>query len=491
MRACGLLLILAGCVRPADKGAPAAAAIPAAGVPPPNIVLIYTDDHGYADLGSQGVNRDVRTPQLDAFAADGVRCTRGYVSAPQCVPSRAGLLTGRYQQRFGVEDNLQGPLPLEEVTIAERLATAGYVCGQVGKWHLEQLPERRQRRDGVEPDARDETEPLGRHNLYLPRAQGFSEYFCGATQQYVASHDLQGRPLRDAPELVTDRRCRIEVQTEAALSFVRRHSQQPFFLYLAYFAPHVPLESPEPWFSQTSADLPLERRQALAMLAAVDDGVGQLRALLRELQLEQQTLLFFISDNGAPLKAGAWDGSLNDPWVGEKGMLTDGGLRVPFLVAWPGRLPAGRVYDRPVLNLDVAATALAAAGLPAPPELDGFNLLPLLDGSQPDPPARALFWRWRSQAAVLADGWKLMRLGDQQEYLFDLESEAGERHNRIADEPVRAAELRRQLSAWSAGLEPPGLPQRVNPQDARFFEEHLPEAAATESYGQLAPPQDD
>ena len=438
---------------------------------PPNIIVIFSDDQGFADLGVHGVDDDIRTPHLDAMAAAGVLCTRGYVTAPQCVPSRAGLITGRYQQRFGVDDNRTGPLPLEEQTLAELLRPAGYITGQVGKWHLEQLSNTRSPDDLEANKPSESTSALrGRHDPFLPQAQGFDEYFCGPMTNYVASHDLGGQPLRDAPEVVTETDFRVEVQTQAALSFIRRHANEPFFLYLAYFTPHVPLESPEPYFSQTSTDLPLERRQALAMTAAMDEGVGSIRALLRAKGIEQDTLLLFISDNGAPLLRGAWNGSLNTPLVGEKGMLTDGGVRVPYLLEWPGQLPEGNAYDHPVTTLDVAASALAAAGLPAHEHLDGVNLLPFLDGSRPEPPHDTLFWRWRSQAAVLHDGWKLIRLGDQQRFLFDLGSPEGEQRNRLEEAPQRAAELEGKLQLWSEGLLTPGLPSEVNPRDARFFE---------------------
>ncbi|MFV0444657.1 MAG: sulfatase [Planctomycetaceae bacterium] len=470
----GLLLAVLGCRKQANK--PDELTSPETATQRrPNVIVIYSDDHGFADLRCQQVDENIKTPHLDEMAAAGLRCTYGYVSAPQCVPSRAGLLTGRYQQRFGVEDNFDGPLPLAERTIAELLQPAGYVSGQVGKWHLEQLSVRPHGEGGVaahEPDGSTNV-PMGRHDPFLPAGQGFDEYFCGAMNTYIASHDLQGAKLRDAPDLVMDRRFRIDVQTEAATSFIRRHREESFFLYVAYFAPHVPLESPEPWFSQTDRELPLQRRQALAMMAAMDDGVGRIRRLLRDLDIAQDTLLFFISDNGAPLMPGAWDGSLNTPLVGEKGMLTDGGTRTPFLVEWPGRLPANVVYEHPVFNLDVAATALAVAGLPPDDTLDGVNLLPYLNNERPDPPHTALFWRWRSQAAVLQDGWKLIRVGDREQYLFDLASPESERRNRLRDDPQRAAELRSKLDAWSLQLAPPGLPSKVTRQDEVFYRTHL------------------
>jgi uncharacterized sulfatase len=258
------------------------------------------------------------------------------------------------------------------------------------------------------------------------------------------------------------------VQTDAALAFIGRHRHTPFFLYLAYFAPHVPLESPEPYFSRTPARLPQARRQALAMIAAMDEGVGRLRSKLRELGLEKNTLVFFISDNGASVQREKF-GSLNDPLVGGKAMLTEGGIRTPFLAAWPGRLPAGKVYSRPVISLDVAATAVALAGLPPSEDLDGVNLMPFLLGAKAGDPHDALYWRWGSQAAIREGRWKLITLGSDKRYLFDLESREGETRNRVAEFPERAADLKAKLETWSAALKPPGLPTTLSRMDARHF----------------------
>ena len=430
----------------------------------PNIILIYSDDHGWADLGAQGSDQDIRTPHLDAMARDGVRFTRGYVTAPQCVPSRAGVLTGRYQQRFGVEDNNKGPLPLEQLTIAERLKAAGYVTGQVGKWHLDLV-------GGKKGD-----KLLRSSKEFMPHAQGFDEYFRGELRQYLASHDLSGKPFADAPHLVADNRFRVVVQTEAALSFLDRRAAQPaqpFFLYLAYYAPHVPLESPEPWFSKTPAHLPKERRQALAMMAAMDEGIGQLRAKLKATGQDQNTLIVFIGDNGAPLGK-SWDGSLNTPLIGQKGMLSEGGIRTPFVATWPARLPAGKVYDQPVSSLDVAATAVAAAGLPKAPELDGADLAPFAAGQNTSAPHERLFWRWGSQAAVLEHPWKLVRLGDREEMLFDVTLPDGENlaKNQAKARPEIVARLRAALKAWSDTLTPPGLPTSLDPHHEGMFAEH-------------------
>lgn len=440
----------------------------------PNILVIYSDDHGWADLAIQGVDPDIRTPNLDQLARDGVRFTRGYVSAPQCVPSRAGLITGRYQQRFGVEDNNHGPLPLAERTIAEWLAPAGYTSGWVGKCHLDIGGEKR-KGEGYRllPD-------------HMPHHQGFAEYFRGELRRYEASHDLQGRPFPDAPHRVVDERFRVVVQTEAALSFLDRRAQtagQPWFLYLAWYAPHVPLESPEPWFSQTPESLPLARRQALAMIAAMDDGLGQIRAKLRAMGAEKNTLIVFAGDNGAPLGK-AWDGSVNEPLVGEKGMLSEGGIRTPFIGAWPGTWPAGITYDEPVINLDIAATAIVAAGLAPDASLDGVDLTPFVTGRKSGPPHERLFWRWGSQAAVLEMPYKLITLGDHAPVLFDVTRPEGEHHDRdlAQSHPEIVARLQSRLVAWAAELQPPGLPAATSGSGRhheKLFAEHELTAATS------------
>lgn len=430
----------------------------------PNILLIYTDDHGWADLGAQGVDRDVRTPHLDQLVADGVLFKRGYVTAPQCTPSRAGVLTGCYQQRLGVEHN-GIPLPADAVTLPERLKPAGYVSGISGKWHL---------------DVADQRGKGGRKVRFLPELlphrQGFDEYFTGFMQDYLASHALDGTPFADAPHKLRDERCRVVIQTEAALAFLNRRAKrpaEPWFLYLAYMAPHVPLESPEPWFSKTPDRLPLQRRQALALIGAIDDGVGRIRNKLSAMGQDRTTLIVFIGDNGAPLGK-AWDGSLNLPMVGQKGMLSEGGIRVPFVAAWPGKIPGGQVYEHPVVSLDVAATAVAMAGLPHDDQLDGVNLIPYLTGENKAAPHTALFWRWQSQAAVLEMPYKLIVLGDRERLLFDITRPDGESisRNLITKHPAVAARLLAKLQTWCQTLQPPGMPKALDRHHEGLFAEH-------------------
>lgn len=200
---------------------------------------------------------------------------------------------------------------------------------------------------------------------------------------------------------------------------------------------------------------------------------------------EQNTLIFFIGDNGAPLKPGAWDGSLNAPLIGEKGMLADGGIRTPFVAAWPGTVPAGQTYEHPVIALDVAATANALAGLPPDERLDGVNLLPFLTGEARGAPHEALYWRWRSQAAVLESPWKLIHLGDHERYLFDVTHPAGElaANNRLGEHPEIAARLEAKLQAWSATLQPPGPAEPNHEQDNAFYAAHVTKCRATPRTG--------
>jgi len=466
----------------------------------PNVLVIYSDDHGWADLGIQGGDPDVRTPHLDQLARDGVRFTRGYVSAPQCVPSRAGLITGRYQQRFGVEDNNRGPLPLAEVTIAERLAPAGYTSGWVGKCHLDIGGPKGEAKPAAQREGQGGAKGNAQRILadHMPHHQGFKEYFRGELRDYHASHALDGTPFADAPRVVRDTRFRVEVQTDAALSFLERRAaaaDAPWFLYLAWYAPHVPLESPEPWFGRTPDSLPLERRQALAMIAAMDDGLGRIREKLRAMGVEQDTLIFFIGDNGAPLGR-AWNGSTNAPLAGQKGMLAEGGIRTPFVAAWPGHWPAGATYDQPVINLDVAATAAAAAGLPPDTAVDGVDLTPFVTGKRPGPPHERLFWRWGSQAAVLEMPYKLIQLGDRRPLLFDVtaaEGEAAEK-NLAGRHPEIVARLRDRLDAWAAELQPAGLitdASSFGRHHEELFVEHRllgPEDRATGAVRRQRPP---
>lgn len=457
----------------------------------PNIVIIFTDDWGYGDLGTLGELDDVKTPHLDALAKQGVLFTDAYITAPQCSPSRAGLMTGRYQQRFHFDSIPNGPLPRTEVTIADRIQSAGYRTGMVGKWHLEpnavcfdwakkHCPEHIvNRRVRV---------PRLLAMPYYPQARGFDEFFKGELNTYWANYALDGHDLAEAGEWVQDDRFRIDIQTEAGLAFIDRNAERPFFLYLAYFAPHVPLEASEKYLSRFPGEMPERRRTGLAMMNAVDEGIGRIVRRLKEQGIYENTLIMFTSDNGAPLGAQtgkpmndvlpvgkpgpAWDGSRNDPLAGEKGMLAEGGIRVPMIWSWPDRLPAGAIVSEPVLSLDMSATALAAANAPNA-QLDGQDLLPWLTGEESSP-ARSLYWRFWNQAAIRNGDWKLLKTGDGREFLFQIRKDKEEERNLLAKHPERASQLRSELASWCAELDPPGLPtQPLNIQEKGWYEHYF------------------
>ena len=438
----------------------------------PNIIVIFTDDHGFADLGVQGQLSDVKTPYIDQMAKEGVTMTSGYITAPQCTPSRAGLLTGRYQQRFGLDENGTIPLPLQELIIPERLKEAGYTTGMTGKWHLEpnrlehiwikeHMPELAGKK--VKPS----DIPFSKKLPYMPSERGFDDCFQGEMIRYWVNYDLDGNDVEK--QHIIDKRFRLDVQTDAALTFIDRNHDTPFFFYLSYFGPHVPLEATSYYLNRFPEEMPERRRYALAMLSAIDDGVGAVRKSLEEYGILDNTIIFFIADNGAPLKiekkdlmpvnayVGSWDGSLNDPYIGEKGMLSEGGIRVPFIVSWPKGLPKGLVYDNPVSSLDVAATSVALAGLESNKALDGVNLIPYLSGVKNGEPHEALYWRFWSQSAIRMGDWKFLKAGSR-EFLFNVETDDHENKNLIGAHPYKAKSMKKLLENWGKELYYPGIP---------------------------------
>ena len=438
----------------------------------PNIIVIFTDDHGFADLGVQGQLSDVKTPYIDQMAKEGVTMTSGYITAPQCTPSRAGLLTGRYQQRFGLDENGTIPLPLQELIIPERLKEAGYTTGMTGKWHLEpnrlehiwikeHMPEL------VGKKVKPSDIPFSKKLPYMPSERGFDDCFQGEMIRYWVNYDLDGNDVEK--QHIIDKRFRLDVQTDAALTFIDRNHDTPFFLYLSYYGPHVPLEATSYYLNRFPEEMPERRRYALAMLSAIDDGVGAVRKSLEEYGILDNTIIFFIADNGAPLKiekkdlmpvnayVGSWDGSLNDPYIGEKGMLSEGGIRVPFIVSWPKGLPKGLVYDNPVSSLDVAATSVALAGLESNKALDGVNLIPYLSGVKNGEPHEALYWRFWSQSAIRMGDWKFLKAGSR-EFLFNVETDDHENKNLIGAHPYKAKSMKKLLENWGKELYYPGIP---------------------------------
>ncbi len=456
----------------------------------PNIIVIFTDDLGYADLGCQGQVKDVLTPNIDTFAKEGARFTAGYVTSPQCSPSRAGLITGLYQQRFGIDTVPDIPLPLEAITIAEWLKPAGYVSGQIGKWHLEPNElcydwAKKSRPELLQPklDAKKRIHVPEKDRIaYFPVNQGFDQYFTGEMNQYYSNYSLDGKDAK--PKFNKINGFRIDTQTNAALSFIRRNQDKPFFLYLAYFGPHTPLENAAPYVKQFPQNMPLRRRAALSMITGIDSGVGSIIAELKKLKLDENTLIIFTSDNGAPLHklrdsalnadAGGWDGSLNTPWLGEKGMLAEGGIRVPFLVRWPGKIPGGRVVDAPVSTLDIAPTALALAGIKPSTHLDGVNLMPVLENPDAKHPTRILYWRFWNQIACRDGQWKYLSVRNQKEFLFDLSSSEHEKRDLAKERPDILKILRKKSQTWSSEFTPAGFPEGGDyPQEIHWYLEYF------------------
>jgi len=455
----------------------------------PNIIVIFTDDHGYADLGIQGQLSDIKTPHIDQMAKDGIKMTSGYITAPQCTPSRAGLMTGRYQQRFGLDENGTIPLPLEETIIPKRLKKAGYTTGMTGKWHLEPnhiehiwIKEHMPELAGKKLKPSDI--PFSKKLPYMPSEIGFDDCFQGEMIRYWVNYDLDGNDVEK--QHIIDKRFRLDVQTDAALTFIDRNHDTPFFFYLSYYGPHVPLEATSYYLNRFPEDMPERRRYALAMFAAIDDGVGAIRQKLKNYGILDNTIIFFISDNGAPIKIekkdlmpinypkASWDGSLNDPYVGEKGMLSEGGIRVPFIVSWPKGLPKGMVYDNPVSSLDIAATSLALSGLEPKKELDGVNLIPYLSGIKKGKPHKALYWRFWSQSAIRMGDWKFLKAGSR-EFLFNVETDNHENVNLIADYPKQAKAMKKKLESWASDLYYPGIPDGEIGRSKKWYDHYFKE----------------
>lgn len=413
----------------------------------PNIVVIVSDDQGYADVGVQGC-KDIPTPNIDALARAGVRFTNGYVSGPYCSPTRAGLLTGRYQTRFGHEFNPggKGPdmgLPVSETTMPDRLKKAGYATGMVGKWHL------------------------GGAAKFHPLKRGFDEFFgfLGGAHSYFPGKGadvLRGTVPANEKDYLTDAFAR------EAVAYIDRHKAEPFFLYLAFNAVHTPMHATDERLQKFASVKDPTRRTYAAMLWAMDEAVGNVLTKLRTEKLEEDTLIFFVSDNGGPTMRGTTvNGSNNAPLRGSKRTTLEGGIRVPFVIAWKGRLPAGTTDDRPVIQLDIAPTALAAADVEIAPDrkLDGVNLLAYLVGEKrAEKPHDALFWRFGTQMAVRRGDWKLVRYDPVVDggkgrataaKLYNLATDIGEANDLAGKEPQRVADLQRLWDGWDRGNIPP------------------------------------
>jgi arylsulfatase A-like enzyme len=401
----------------------------------PNIIVIISDDMGYADISCHGC-QDIATPNIDSIAQNGVLFTNGYVSCPVCSPTRAGLMTGRYQQRFGHEHNTGGPpgglrehvgLPLTEVTIADVLKSAGYATGAVGKWHLGMAPH------------------------FHPLKRGYDEFFgfLHGGHSYIEPGLGSFNPIMRGIEPVDEKEYLTDAFSREAVAFIESHRDKPFFLYLAYNAVHTPMEAPERYQNSFEHITDPTRRTYAGMLAAMDEGIGKVLAKLRELNLEKDTLLFFVNDNGGSAR----NGSNNAPLRAHKGTMWEGGIRVPFIIQWPRRLRAGRVYDQPVIALDILPTAAAAAAANPPTDrkIDGVNLLGYLTGKKKQAPHEILFWRSGQKLAVRKGNWKLVKMGTESG-LFDLSSDIGESQDLSAEQPDVLKEMEEAFARWDSQM---------------------------------------
>ncbi len=406
----------------------------------PNVLILYIDDMGYADLGVTG-NTQCPTPNIDSIAKSGVRFDNSYVTACVCSPSRAALMSGRYQQRFGFDANAEGPRPplkgdtkgldLSVRTFANRMKDLGYATGIVGKWHIgQEKPE------------------------YLPNARGFDEYYGLLPHGIGAGKGGEPVPMwRNADPVATPEDHTIAFGREAE-AFIDRRKDAPWFLYCAFTAVHAPFVSPKAYIDRFTGVEPQGRANYLAMLSLLDDTIGRILGKLREHGLEERTLIFVASDNGGPGGAAS-----NGVFRGTKWTLWEGGIRSPILIQWKGRIPGGRMLPHMVTQLDWMPTAVAAAGgeVKAEWNLDGANLLPLLEGRTDKAPHTALFWRFGIQYAVREGDWKLVKahISHTEPKLFNLAKDPGEQTDLAAQEPAKVKHLQALWDEWNAKNEPP------------------------------------
>ena len=410
----------------------------------PNVVLVMTDDLGWADIGSYGAP-DIKTPHIDSLARDGIKLTEVYANGVLCTPTRAGFISGRYQQRYELEralpfDGAEGSergLPATGRTLPRLLKESGYSTALVGKWHLGYRPE------------------------FSPNAHGF-DYFFGLKSGY---HDYYAHTAGSKPDLwENDRATEVtgyttDLITERAIAFIEKHAGGPFFIDVAYNAPHWPYQVPDrPSIAprdgrhvMPSDEGASTRADYVAMVERVDRGVGELLRTLDRLNLSKNTIVIFTNDNG-----GEWL-SNNAPLFNRKWTVWEGGIRVPALIRWPGRIPAGKVSDQVGITMDLTASILAitTAAVPADARLEGTNLFPILEGKTAET-ERTLFWRTsvggRMQRAVRHGEWKLVLDGNHT-FVFNLRTDISERHDLASRRQDIAQKLRRLLDDWERDVD--------------------------------------
>lgn len=394
----------------------------------PNIVIFYLDDMGWAQPGVYG-GKLAPTPNIDKLARDGVRFNNGYSSGCVCSPARVGLMTGRYQARTGHDAQPTKPgreLLSSETTIAQYLKRAGYTTGIVGKWHLGDTTA------GFMPASRGfdfAMGSLGNTN------EGVLKYYRG--DEKLA--DIEGGPITSP------------VYAREACGFVEANKERPFFLYLSFNAVHTPHVASQKWLNRFK-DLPTFKQHYASIVAEADEAIGTVMTKLRELDLETNTLVFCISDNGGDASCAEQLGLRGSKWF-----VWEGGIRVSWIAQWKGVIPPNRVSPEPVIQLDVLPTALAAAGAEKPDvEIDGVNLLPLLKGETDKLSPRELYFRFGVQQAVRQGDWKLVKATKEMTpMLVNLATDPGEQNDLSATEPAKKAELTALFNRWNASMQPP------------------------------------
>jgi arylsulfatase A-like enzyme len=438
--ACTAALLLSACGTGRAAGGASANTRPAQ----PDIVVILTDDAGYADFGFTGAT-DGMTPAIDALAALGVVCTQAYTTASVCSPSRAGMLSGRYQQRVGHEfnanqlrdDGTGWGFPAGESLLPELLAPAGYRTVYLGKWHLGAMPEHHPNANGVDE--------------FTGLIDGSRSYRAMPNAGALKRLQRNGVAIDESPEAMSGLYL-TDFLSDEAVRALESPRTQPLLLFVSYTAPHTPMHARDPALAVRDGDGPAhERRRAVEreMIRAVDEGVARILGAIKP-----GTLVFLTNDNGGATNNGSDNGALR----GMKGSKWEGGIRVPFIARWDGVLEPGTTYAKPISLMDITATACAAAGAPAAPkELDGVDLLPFLTGARGDAtPHEWLFWRRGVVSAARHGDWKFIRSAGNPDILVDLASDPGETVNRAGDEPDRAAAMAAALDLWERDMVPPG-----------------------------------
>ena len=418
----------------------------------PNLIIILADDLGYGDVGFNGCE-DIPTPNIDRLARQGVIFKNGYVSYPVCGPSRAGLLTGRYQDRFGFGRNpLFAPndpdqgLPTSEMTLADALHQVDYKNVAIGKWHLGAHPSQRPLQRGFD----DFFGFLTGGHKYFPEQWTLADEY-EVTSQFEAYNTklLRNTTRIEETEYLTD------ALSREAVSYIEKYQEDPFFIYLAYNAPHSPLQATEKYLDRFDHINNKKRKTYAAMVSSIDDGVGKVLNKLEELEIEENTIVVFLSDNGGPENRNASD---NGPLRGQKGNLTEGGIHVPFVMSWPGTIPSGIEYEHPVISLDIFGTmaGIHMDKIQFKNPIDGVNLLPFVTGKSLSPAHDQLFWRKFDQqrSAIRMGREKIISYPDSTLF-FDLDEDLSEQNNLWEPGSPGVDRLEKIQSAWSEELMDP------------------------------------